>query len=91
MDRCEVIGGDMLQGVPGGADAYLVKRVLGDLRFMDFSIIPGRSSYLFWRLGIVDLWQRRFTPRPPRAASQAGSSRGVEVAPLAGPPEPALP
>jgi hypothetical protein len=30
MDRCAVIGGDMLQGVPGGADAYLVKRVLMD-------------------------------------------------------------
>jgi len=27
-DRCEVISGDMLQEVPGGADAYLVKRVL---------------------------------------------------------------
>jgi DNA-binding transcriptional ArsR family regulator len=28
MDRCEVMGGDMLQEVPAGADAYLVKRVL---------------------------------------------------------------
>jgi hypothetical protein len=28
LDRCAVVGGDMLQGVPGGADAYLVKRVL---------------------------------------------------------------
>ncbi|GAC1401262.1 MAG: methyltransferase [Chloroflexota bacterium] len=28
LSRCEVIGGDMLQGVPGGADAYLIKRVL---------------------------------------------------------------
>jgi hypothetical protein len=27
-DRCEVVGGDMLQGVPRGADAYLIKRVL---------------------------------------------------------------
>jgi SAM-dependent methyltransferase len=27
-DRCEVVGGDMLREVPGGADAYLVKRVL---------------------------------------------------------------
>jgi len=27
-DRCEVVGGDMLQGVPGGADVYLIKRVL---------------------------------------------------------------
>jgi O-methyltransferase len=29
-DRCEVIGGDMLQAVPAGADAYLIKRVLMD-------------------------------------------------------------
>ena len=29
-ERCEVIGGDMLQGVPPGADAYLIKRVLMD-------------------------------------------------------------
>jgi len=27
-ERCEVIGGDMLQGVPRGADVYLIKRVL---------------------------------------------------------------
>jgi O-methyltransferase domain/Dimerisation domain len=30
LDRCDVVGGDMLQGVPGGADAYLIKRVLMD-------------------------------------------------------------
>ena len=29
-DRCQVIGGDMLRAVPGGADAYLIKRVLMD-------------------------------------------------------------
>lgn len=27
-DRCDVVGGDMLEAVPGGADAYLLKRVL---------------------------------------------------------------
>jgi hypothetical protein len=27
-ERCEVLGGDILQGVPGGADVYLLKRVL---------------------------------------------------------------
>jgi SAM-dependent methyltransferase len=30
LERCAVIGGDMLQGVPAGADAYVVKRVLMD-------------------------------------------------------------
>jgi hypothetical protein len=28
LDRCEVLGGDMLQGVPSAVDAYLIKRVL---------------------------------------------------------------
>jgi hypothetical protein len=27
-DRCDVVGDDMLQGVPGGADGYVIKRVL---------------------------------------------------------------
>jgi hypothetical protein len=27
-DRCTVVGADMVQGVPGGADVYLIKRVL---------------------------------------------------------------
>jgi radical SAM superfamily enzyme YgiQ (UPF0313 family) len=45
---------------------YLVKRVLGDLSFMDFSIIPGRTGYLFWKIGIVGFWQRRFTRRHAR-------------------------
>jgi O-methyltransferase len=29
-NRCEVIGGDMLEAVPDGADAYIIKRVLMD-------------------------------------------------------------
>jgi hypothetical protein len=29
-DRCEIVGGDMIQGVPAGADAYIIKRVLMD-------------------------------------------------------------
>jgi len=28
--RCEIIGGDFFQGVPGGADAYLLKGILHD-------------------------------------------------------------
>jgi hypothetical protein len=29
-DRCEVVGGDMLQSVPAGGDAYMIKRVMMD-------------------------------------------------------------
>ncbi len=28
--RCEIVGGDMLNGVPAGADAYMLKRILMD-------------------------------------------------------------
>jgi len=62
---------------------YLVKRVLGDLRFMDFSIVPGRSSYMFWRLGIVDFWQRHLTPRPRRPGPGDDASLGGVIAPPA--------
>ena len=47
---------------------YLPKRVLGHFRVMDFSITPGRTGYLAWRVGLVGLWRRRFTRRPPRPA-----------------------
>ena len=46
--------------------AYQTKRVFEHMRFMDFSIIPGWSGYVAWRIGLVKLWQRRFKPRPPR-------------------------
>jgi anaerobic magnesium-protoporphyrin IX monomethyl ester cyclase len=45
---------------------YLTKRALSHVRVMDFSIIPGRTGYLFWRAGLVGLWQKRFWRRPPR-------------------------
>ena len=45
---------------------YIVKRGFRHLRLMDFSTINGWSGYAFWRLGIVNLWRKRFTPRLPR-------------------------
>ncbi len=45
---------------------YLGKRLFDHLRIMDFSMIPGWSGYVAWRLGIVKLWRKKFTPRPPR-------------------------
>jgi radical SAM superfamily enzyme YgiQ (UPF0313 family) len=50
---------------------YLSKRALSHLRVMDFSIIPGRTGYLFWRAGLVRLWQKRLWRRPPRPARTA--------------------
>jgi anaerobic magnesium-protoporphyrin IX monomethyl ester cyclase len=42
--------------------------VLCHLRVMDFSITPGKTGYYAWKVGLVDLWRRRFTRRPPRPA-----------------------
>jgi hypothetical protein len=33
---------------------------------MDFSITPGWTGYICWRLGLVDLWWRQLTPRLPK-------------------------
>jgi hypothetical protein len=35
---------------------------------MDFSITTGWSGWIAWRLGIVDLWQKKLKRRPPRPA-----------------------
>jgi radical SAM superfamily enzyme YgiQ (UPF0313 family) len=45
---------------------YLTKRVLSHLRVMDFSITPGKTGYYAWKVGLVSLWQKRLTRRPPR-------------------------
>ena len=45
---------------------YLTKRVLAHLRVMDFSITPGKTGYYAWKIGLVGLWQKRFTRRPDR-------------------------
>ena len=48
---------------------YLARRAMSHLRKLDFSAIPGRTGYVFWRLGLIGLWRRRMTrrlPRPPR-------------------------
>jgi hypothetical protein len=45
---------------------YLGRRVLGHARRMDFSITTGCAGWVFWRIGLVGLWWRRFTPRLPR-------------------------
>ena len=37
---------------------YLVKRAFNHLRFMDFSLLPGKIGRIFWKLGIISFWQR---------------------------------
>ena len=38
--------------------AYLMKRTFDHLRFMDFSIFPGKTGYYLWKFGIIGFWQR---------------------------------
>ncbi|HWC87227.1 MAG TPA: hypothetical protein VG388_11860, partial [Solirubrobacteraceae bacterium] len=76
---------------------YLVRRVIPHAKRLDFSITPGWAGYWSWRLGLVDLWHRRFNPRlpkPPPPARRRAPARPVltlvperPVAP--GAPEPA--
>ncbi len=54
---------------------YLSKRVLNHLRVMDFSILPGWTGYILWRLRIVRVWQRLFTRRHPRPPSKPKKER----------------
>jgi radical SAM superfamily enzyme YgiQ (UPF0313 family) len=61
---------------------YLGRRALAHFRRMDFSIFPGWTGYVFWRLGLVGLWQRRLNPhlpRPERPERRRGG--GAVVAP----------
>jgi hypothetical protein len=46
---------------------------------MDFSIIPGRTGYVFWRHGLVKLWQKRFWRRPERPKRTARKPPEVKV------------
>jgi len=43
--------------------AYLIKRALGHLRLMDFSVFPGHASYILWKFGIIKFWRKYFLKR----------------------------
>jgi anaerobic magnesium-protoporphyrin IX monomethyl ester cyclase len=65
--------------------AHLAKRALGHMRRMDFSVTPGWTGYLCWRIGLVDLYWQRFMPRLPKPQrpekwSQPPQNRAVPAA-----------
>ena len=41
---------------------YVGKRGFQHLRFMELSRLPGRTTWMLWRLGIVGFWHRRLMP-----------------------------
>ncbi len=47
---------------------YLLKKGYDHFRFMDFSIIPGKIGYLFWKSGLIGFWERHINLKPPRPA-----------------------
>ncbi len=47
---------------------YVFKRGFSHLRFMDFTRLPGRIAWLFWRLGIVGFWHRHLIRHFKRTA-----------------------
>ena len=44
----------------------MIKRGLDHLRHLDFSTIPGKAGYYFWKLGLVSFWWRRVIPKMSR-------------------------
>ena len=37
---------------------YYIKRAFDHLRFMDFSVLPGKPGYYLWKFGVISFWQR---------------------------------
>ena len=37
---------------------YFIKRGFDHMRFMDFSLIPGKPGYYLWKFGVISFWRR---------------------------------
>ena len=46
---------------------YYIKRAFDHLRFMDFSVLPGKPGYFLWKLGVIKFW-KKFVLKPYRLA-----------------------
>jgi|TARA_B100001964_G_C14205528_1_gene587917 radical SAM superfamily enzyme YgiQ (UPF0313 family) len=42
---------------------YYIRRAFDHLRFMDFSVLPGKIGYYLWKFGIISFWQRLILKR----------------------------
>ena len=46
---------------------YYIKRAFDHLRFMDFSVLPGKPGYFLLKLGVIKFW-KKFVLKPYRLA-----------------------
>ncbi|MHB8466279.1 MAG: B12-binding domain-containing radical SAM protein [Acidimicrobiales bacterium] len=60
--------------------AYLARNAANNLRFMDFSVVPGWPGWLAWRLGLIGTWRSRVRRRPPRPTRPAPVARLAQAA-----------
>ena len=58
---------------------YLIKRAYNHLRFMDFSILPGKPGYILWKIGVIRFWQRFMLKNYnlPKAKSQIAFKENI--------------
>ena len=58
---------------------YLIKRAYNHLRFMDFSILPGKPGYILWKIGVIRFWQRFMLKNYnlPKAKSQIALKENI--------------
>ena len=58
---------------------YLIKRAYNHLRFMDFSILPGKPGYILWKIGVIRFWQRFMLKKYnlPKAKSQIALKENI--------------
>ena len=39
------------------------KKAFDHLRFMDFSVLPGKPGYYLWKFGVISFWHRYILKR----------------------------
>ena len=58
---------------------YLIDRALGHLKYMDFSVIPGKIGYILWRTRFIYLWNKYMVKKFQRNEPVRISERSTQV------------
>jgi len=70
LDRCQVLGGSFFDGVPAGADAYLLKRIIHDWDDAPATAILSRCREAMPGRGVLLLVERLLPAVAPSAADE---------------------